>query len=161
MSDGPRFLADAMLGRLARWLRLLGYDTAYDPGAADEELLHRALREGRVLLTGDGGISRRKSLRLLLLRQKTLEDQLRRVMAEFRLRPKEELFFSRCPVCNEPLAPAPKEKLRERVPERVFERQDDFYRCAACEKIYWQGSHSRKVREFVKRLENEGGGEGR
>lgn len=134
-----QLLADCMLGRLAKWLRLLGYDTAYENDAADHELARRARAEGRVLLTRDHALARRRGLRTLLIQSQELEEQVREVQETYGPPPDPEL--SRCSVCNvvlEDIAPA---DVADRVPPYVLKTQTEFRHCPGCGRIYWPGSH--------------------
>jgi uncharacterized protein with PIN domain len=151
-SDPPRFLVDAMLGRLARWLRILGFDAAYDGHARDEDLVRRALIEGRHVLTRDralpvewrvGGIH--------LVASEELREQLRDVLAAFDLR-RAIRPFTRCSVCNTPLAPAARSDVRGRVPPRVLAAERDFRACPGCGRVYWRGSHTERMRRVVEDL---------
>ncbi|NJE10811.1 Mut7-C RNAse domain-containing protein [Thermococcus sp. MAR1] len=144
-----RFIADMMLGRLARWLRLYGHDTLYGV-EDDDEILRVALAENRVLLTRDSALAKRAEklgIKSILLNSNSLEGQveeLRRFGVEFR-----ELFpaNARCPKCNGPIRPASKGEVKGRVPESVYERYDEFYVCQNCGQIYWPG---RQWREMLK-----------
>lgn len=148
----PRFMVDAMLGRLARWLRLLGFDTAYDPAIGDEELVRRGLVEGRHILTRDRALADEWRIsHCTVLDADDLDDQLRRVVERFDLR--EGIRpFTRCPVCNTPLEPVAEEDVRERVPPRVLEVQDAFSLCSRCDRVYWEGSHTERVRRRLEEI---------
>jgi len=144
------FLADAMLGRLAKWLRILGYDTLYGVHWDDNELARRSRAEGRVLLTRDGELARRRGLRVLFIHQQELEPQLAEVLAAYP--PPPEGLFSRCPECNAPLQDVPKEAAREQVPPYVYQTQARFRRCPQCLRLYWQGTHWQRMRERLAEL---------
>jgi uncharacterized protein with PIN domain len=134
-----------MLGTLAKWLRLLGYDTAYDNVAADPELARRARAEGRVLLTRDRELSARRGLRTVLIQSEVLEEQVREVQAA--LGPPPDPALSRCAVCNtelELIAPA---DVASRVPPYVLRTQSDFRRCPGCGRVYWPGTHVEEMRD--------------
>jgi len=147
-----RFLADAMLGGLARWLRFLGMDTAYDPGISDETLVTRSFQEDRRILTRDRGLLEEWTLsHVTLLESEGVEDQLSEVAQRFPLRGRIRLF-SRCPLCNSPLEPLSPEEAEERVPPRVFECTDEFFQCPACRQVYWEGSHTARIRERLDRI---------
>jgi uncharacterized protein with PIN domain len=140
-----RLLADGMLGTLAKWLRLLGYDTAYDNVAADPELARRARAEGRVLLTRDRELSTRRGLRTVLIQAEVLEEQVREVQAA--LGPPPDPVLSRCAVCNtalELIAPA---DVASCVPPYVLRTQSDFRRCPGCGRVYWPGTHVEEMRD--------------
>lgn len=144
-----RFLCDAMLGRLARWLRLLGYDTAYSE-AGDHELARQARAEDRILLTRDTRLVKRRGIRALLIKSQAPDDQLRQVVKEFGLTPSR--VFSRCTACNTPLRPIPKSAVRDLVPPYVFQHHTSFQECPGCGKIYWRGSHWQRVRDRLGKL---------
>jgi len=113
----PRFFADCMLGRLARWLRALGCDTLYERAIDDNELLRRCRDEARVLLTRDNELAHRGGgLEVLFIESESTAAQLKQVMRAFGLQICEERLFSRCTHCNNPVEELPKEKARGRVP---------------------------------------------
>jgi len=147
-----RFLADAMLGRLARWLRLLGFDTAYDPGVSDEEIARRSLVEGRHVLTRDRALPEEWTVaRCTVLDTDDVEAQLRQILERYRLEGRIRLF-TRCVRCNGSLRPASSEEVRPLVPPRVAQLHDVFVRCAHCGRIYWEGSHTRRIRARLARI---------
>jgi uncharacterized protein with PIN domain len=145
----PRLFADAMLGRLARWLRILGCDTAYESGIADEDLVRRCLSERRVLLTRDRDLIEewRVPRALLLVPEDPLE-QLRNVVMRLGLEAW-ICFFRRCTVCNALVESVERSSVQGEVPERVFWTQEQFVRCPDCRRVYWEGSHTRRIRARV------------
>lgn len=146
MDDEPlRLLADGMLGRLAKWLRLLGYDTAYENDAADAELARRARAEDRVLLTRDSELAARRGLRALLIRSEVLEDQVREVQGAFG--PPPDPTLSRCAVCNASLKQVRSDAVADRVPAYVLRTQAEFRQCPGCGRVYWPGTHVDEIRE--------------
>jgi len=147
------FLVDGMLGRLAKWLRILGYDTAYFPDLDDNELVRLARAEGRILLTRDRELARRRGLHSILIEDDQLEAQVRQVLRELGL--SEERPFSRCPVCNALLRRVEKESVRDKVPPYVFQTQEQFSLCPQCGRIYWKGTHWQRMREKLARLNND------
>lgn len=151
----PRFLADCMLGKVARWLVMLGFDARLAPSDSREDaaLLEEARREGRVFLTRDTRIPPVAGLRVLVLREQRFEDQLRRVLRETGLTPDPARLFSRCTLCNEALAPLPREEALPRVPEKVRGLRTDFFRCPRCGNVYWAGTH---VANTLKKLKGMG-----
>lgn len=143
-----KFLADAMLGKLARWLRILGYDTAYERVIADDELIRRVLREGRWLLTRDRYLAQRRVLRgrLTLLYSDDVVDQLRELASDQRLELKlGPETASRCAACNARLIPVPKSQAVQEVPPFVAIEQDAFARCPQCGRLFWPGSHWQRL----------------
>lgn len=153
-SDGnsgeERFLADSMLGRLAKWLRILGYDThyqrAYQKGAV--EALLRA--EDRTLLTRCGETLKRHAGGVLI-RSDHVHEQLRQLILEKGIRVDPGASFRRCPVCNEMLRIADPHSAKNRVPEYVvFQHGACLRQCPACGRIYWRGTHPERMRAQMK-----------
>ncbi|MGB8647168.1 MAG: Mut7-C RNAse domain-containing protein [Anaerolineae bacterium] len=139
MVDHPRFIADVMLGRLARWLRVLGYDTLYFTDLDDPALAERARAEDRILLTRDRELSRRRGLRVLLLTDDEIEAQLRETVARLGL--STQNAFSRCIQCNLALEAIDREATRPLVPPFVYNTYTHFRRCPRCARVYWRGTH--------------------
>ncbi len=159
-SHEVRFIADAMLGRLARWLRLLGFDTLYYPHISDNDLLKLALREGRVLLTRDTHFLKMRNLNNLLFVR--AEDSLAQVKEVMRTFAAKEPGPGRCARCNGILGKIEKkDSVRDMVPEYVFVHHGTFLRCKACGSVYWEGTHLRRFREMLDTLFNEGSREAR
>ncbi len=151
--DGPppRFLADAMLGRLARWLRILGYDAEYFPGE-DDDLIRLARQEDRVLLTRDTRLLRRRPLPPhLFIESDHVMEQLRQVVAALRLNPAAPPAH-RCACCNVVLEPRDKVQVAGLVPDFVWSQHEAFWSCPRCQRIYWAGTHRRRMEEAIKAL---------
>jgi hypothetical protein len=140
-----RFLCDVMLGRLARWLRALGHDAAYDHAADDPALLRRAARERRILVTRDTRLStaRRGPLTVLLHANDT-PGQLRELVDALGI-VRHPGPLTRCTVCNTRLRSATAEQVEERVPEYVRATQRDFRACPGCGRVYWPGTHRQGI----------------
>ncbi len=140
-----RFAADRMVGRLARMLRLLGYDTLYSPTLGPEALAKAAAREDRTILTR-GDTSRRfpHAPRIFSLRSEYPTEQLREVVEAFSLDPRSGLW-TRCTLCNGSISEVPKQTVRSEVKPKVFEIYDRFYRCSGCGRVYWHGSHVERI----------------
>jgi len=145
-----RFVADSMLGTLAKWLRILGYDTTYQAQLDDNQLVRLARAEGRILLTRDTGFLKRKGLRRLLIESEVLEEQLAQVLQAFGLHADNP--FSRCPVCNTVLEDVPKYEAWGQVPPFVFHTQERFRLCPECNRFYWRGTHWQRMLERMERL---------
>jgi len=145
-----RFLADEMLGRLAKWLRMLGYDTLYHQHLGDNELARLARAEGRLILTRDTKLARRRGVRCLLIKSELIEEQLPQVVNDLGLVPANP--FSRCAVCNTPLEEIKRSAAKERVPPYVFRTQERFKLCPQCGRIYWRGTHWEGMKERIERL---------
>ena len=137
-----RFIADVMLGRLATWLRLLGCDVEYFRDIADEELVDRACRTGRVILTRDVELTRRRKARPIhfFVRGDSYKDQLRQVVERFSIDPYARIL-TRCLRCNVPLEKIDLSEARRRVPPFVYETQREFRACGRCGRVYWRGTH--------------------
>lgn len=141
-----KFIADAMLGRLARWLRLLGYDALYYPQIEDGLLLRIAREENRILLTRDTRLVKVRGVqRHLLLSENNPFEQLKKVIAAFNL--KDFSLMSRCAECNASLTVVPKENIKNFVPEYVYRTSDVFKQCEGCGKLYWKGTHPEKFKK--------------
>jgi uncharacterized protein with PIN domain len=148
--DGERrFLVDQMLGRLAAWLRLLGYDSVQLIDEADSALVRRAEAEGRILLTRDRALAAVRGVPVHLIEGQALADQLREVLAAFDLHPERARAFSRCSRCNRPVIAVSKEAVRAAIPATVYRRIDRFTACPGCGKVYWQGNHSDRIRALL------------
>ena len=143
----PRFIADAMLGRLARWLRFLGFDTLYYPDISDSRLIRIAREQDRLILTRDTRLIKAKAARdYLLINANDSFSQLIEVIRSLNL--KEFTPPGRCVTCNGQLTEiADKTEVKDSVPEFVFLHFNAFLRCANCGKIYWEGTHPQKFRE--------------
>lgn len=154
--EAPRFLVDENAARLARWLRLLGYDTLYLPGASDAALVQRAADEGRVLLTRDRGIAARRPIargevRAILLASDQTWGQLEQVVRACDLDP-HGAPFTRCASCNGLLEDVSPDEARAHVPPFVAATQRRFTRCPACGRFYWRGTHWRRVTDRLASL---------
>jgi len=143
-----------MLGTLAKWLRILGYDTLLDPALDDHQLVRLARAEDRVLLTRDRELARRRGLRVLLVDGEQLDDQIREVRRELALPTAEA--FSRCPVCNQVLQPMEADAAQARVPAYVAQTQQTFRSCPVCGRIYWHGTHRLRMEERLTQIINGG-----
>jgi uncharacterized protein with PIN domain len=150
-----RFLADANVGRVARWLRAYGYDAEYEPALEDRTVVARALAESRVLLTRDADLMRRRvvasgELRAVLLESDRVADQLRQVVRELGL--EGDRALSRCLECNVELEPRLKADVLRRLPPHVQATQTTFSECPRCGRVYWPGSHWQRMRERLAAL---------
>ncbi|MDJ0788673.1 MAG: Mut7-C RNAse domain-containing protein [Myxococcota bacterium] len=151
-SAEKRFIADAMLGRLARWLRLLGFDCAYESGIPDEELIRRGVEEGRTILSRDRRLPEEWRVEgIYLVRSEGFREQLAEVVRHFGLS-RELRILTRCSECNRRLAGVSAAQVASRVPARVLETRHEFRECPRCRRVYWQGSHTERIRRVVERL---------
>lgn len=152
MATPPRFVLDMMLGKLARWLRALGYDALYFKVADDRQLLRLARAEARTLLTRDAKLARLAGPGGLLIHATEIEAQIAEVLERLALFPSAHGLLSRCLECNALLEDRPKESVRGLVPEYVFATQERFVGCPACARIYWQGSHADRILARLERV---------
>jgi len=135
----PRLLVDAMLGRLARWLRLMGYDAVYWRDGSDSALIRQARAEDRLIVTRDHQLAGRRGVLAILVASESLNEQIAEVRAVLRGPAAEP--FSRCPECNGKLEDLPAEAARELVPPYVWHTQSLFRHCPDCSRVYWKGTH--------------------
>lgn len=142
-----------MLGKLARWLRVLGCDVEYFPVIGDAELVERAVRTGRLILTRDTRLVRRREARAnhFFVTGDHFRDQLRQVVAQFAIDPTGR-FLTRCLECNAPLAAVDKREVSGRVPPYVFATQEEFRACPSCGRLYWAGTHRERMAAEVAAL---------
>lgn len=146
-----RFIADGMLGSLARKLRLYGLDVTYYPDKGDLELLALGKDEGRVLLTADvelHGMARRRGQPCVLISKKGDAAVAAQVFRETGLKPTLDPNGSRCPLCNGEVVPVEKAKVGSQVPSGVYARQERFYQCGSCHHMYWEGGHWFRLTRF-------------
>jgi len=155
MADTPKFIVDCNVGKLARWLRLMGYDACFFDGEDDSELVAIAKTEGRVILSRDARIMKRRlitsgRIKAVLIDSDQPERQIRQVIdtlgLDSRFKP-----FTVCLECNQPLVERAKDEVAELVPPYVFKTQNYFRQCPACKRIYWRGTHWQAM---TKRLES-------
>ena len=146
----PRFLVDGTAGKLARWLRILGFDATYVSACSESELVKRARQSGRIALTRNGNVAARLGDSALLIESESLLEQLGQVV-EFAggdaCHP-----FSRCSICNIGLKKVDRASVEGRVPEYVYETQEAFSTCPECGRYYWHGTHWSKMLERVRHL---------
>jgi uncharacterized protein with PIN domain len=149
-----RFIVDHNVGKLARWLRMMGYDSLFFDGEDDSQMVRQALAEGRMILTRDAGIMKRRvvnngRLKALLIESEEPERQMQQVITrldlDINLRP-----FTLCLECNHPLVERSREEVKDRVPPYVYETQSQYMECPACQRIYWRGTHWEAM---IKKLE--------
>ena len=144
-----KFIADGMLGKLTRWLRMLGQDVKYSNQSEDEELIMTANKEHRVLLTRDLELYQRaiaKGIEAFYVEGRTEAEKLAELAKRFDFPLTIDLKRSRCPRCNTKIRPTPKEKLASKVEKNTFIHYDKFWKCSKCGHIYWQGAHWEGIR---------------
>ncbi len=147
-----KFLVDAMFGRLARWLRMSGYDTVYDVNLRDGRMIGIAKEEGRILVTRDRDVTHRakaEGVRVVCVSSLDFTARLRQMTHEFGVVFQGSPELSRCPICNADLRLTCKKDIKAKVSENVRKHYDRFWVCDSCEKIYWHGGHWKNVRETL------------
>jgi hypothetical protein len=148
----PRFVADVMLGRLAKWLRIAGFDVLYSNRYSDEELASLSMKEDRILLSRDTRLLIRRSVReFIYLESEKIQEQIKQI---FRATATSAIpgLLTRCLACNDVLSEIARENARERVPPYVFQTQRTFKLCPRCRKIYWAGTHRQSVLRIMEKL---------
>jgi len=148
----PRFLADGMLGRFTRWLRILGCEVTYFNEASDDRLLEVAETEDRVLLTRDQELFQRAKSRGLdahYLKGQTTPETIAEVARHYQIRLEVDVSLSRCPTCGSPIRPIAKAEVRDKVPTGTFKQYDAFWICTSCGQVYWRGSHWNRITETL------------
>jgi uncharacterized protein with PIN domain len=151
-----RFIVDHNVGKLARWLRMMGYDSLFFDGEDDSQMVRQALAEGRMILTRDAGIMKRRvvnngRLKALLIESEEPERQMQQIITrldlDINLRP-----FTLCLECNHPLVERSREEVKDRVPPYVYETQSQYMECPACQRIYWRGTHWEAMTKKLEKL---------
>jgi uncharacterized protein with PIN domain len=148
VGDTPRFVADHMLGSLARWLRIMGYDTVYDKSLDDPGTANLARAESRFILTRDRELAKEPGA--LMIEADDLDLQLKAIAEKYGLKFHDDLI--RCSACNGDLADLDKAQAKESVPEGAFENNDKFWKCSKCGKVYWKGTHWHGIMDRFRRL---------
>ncbi len=144
-----KFIVTKELGRLARWLRILGHDTEYFLSSNRSSLVITSLRDERIILTRDSRMSPVSGIRMVRIKHDELKKQLAQVMKELDIKPGEKALFTRCVLCNKKLKEVEKETIKGKVPEYVYETQKDFVICPGCGRVYWHGTHWGNVRKLL------------
>jgi len=157
-----KFVADGMLGKLTRWLRMLGQDVEYSRSLNDEQLIEKAKDENGVLLTRDLKLyqhARKQRASATLVKGGTEAEKLASLAKLFNFKLEIDVTVSRCPKCNTPIKPISKDKILNRIPEGTLTHYNEFWECRGCGQIYWRGSHWKRIEKTLKEarqaLENE------
>jgi len=152
MSSEPRFIVDNMLGTLARWLRMLGYDTVYNRNAEDWEIVRRAELESRYVVTRDRALHHkaiRSGVRSIYIPDTDMATRLAYIALLAGIRLYIDPEKTRCPEDNTPLVKVSRESVRDKVPETVYRLYSDFWICKRCGKVYWVGGHWKMIEEIL------------
>jgi uncharacterized protein with PIN domain len=154
-----KFIVDSNVGRLARWLRIAGFDTVFINDLDDNRLVRLALSEGRVLLTKDTQILKRRvattdRLKVILIESEEVKAQLRQVVKTLNLGDQIKPF-TLCLECNQPLVLREKEDVKELVPLYVFQTQTQYMQCPVCQRVYWRGTHWQRMSRELEKIVSE------
>jgi len=147
-----KLLLTKELGRLAKWLRILGYDAEYARESNPASLIIQALRQERVILTRNHRLPASRGIKIITLKTQKLKEQLVETLRELKVDPQTDRMFSRCTICNKELVSIDKTKIKGKVPEYVYNTQENFFVCTACNRIYWQGTHWGNVNSIMKEI---------
>lgn len=149
-----KFLCDQMLGTLAKWLRIYGFDTFFVNSEMDDaKLMEITKKENRILITRDRNLiqsARRENLKTIEIKKTDINEQISTVLGDIKIDKKKVL--SRCILCNTGVEEIKKEDIKTKVPKRVFDNNEKFWFCKKCNKIYWKGSHYEKMFEKINKL---------
>ena len=148
----PRFVADSMLGRLAKWLRAFGFDVLYDPFADDHDIVARARARDAIVLTRDTGFPKPPDVRIIFIADDHFERQLEQLLRDLPLDLAAARLLTRCTVCNQLLRPAARNEVWNRIPPFVYLTHETFARCPDCGRVYWEGTHAPRIRRQLSRL---------
>jgi uncharacterized protein with PIN domain len=150
-ATNQRFAADRMLGKLAKWLRVMGEDVVYGEHLSGSGLIRVARAENRLILTRDRGLKKRQPPDYLFIESDHYREQLRQVIRVCGLRPLDHAF-ARCLECNLLLEPRSKAEVEKRVPPYVFATQENFSWCPKCRRVFWPGTHHERMLEELRGL---------
>jgi len=147
-----RFIADGMLGKITRWLRMLGHDIEYSRSLSDKRLINTAKAEGRILLTRDLELYQQAvthGIDAFLVEGTTEAEKLANLAKRFNFKLEIDVDVSRCPKCNTRIRSIPKNEVVGRVPEGTFSNYEEFWECPDCGQIYWQGAHWDRIQRTL------------
>ena len=147
-----KFILTHEVGRLAKWLRILGFDSAYQTEDDKRVLVLRSLRENRIVVSRNASLARYTGIRFIHIKSDLLEEQLKQLKDEIELPINENDMFTRCVICNDILVDIKKENVKQKVPEFVYNTNESFSQCPNCKKIYWHGTHWGNVKEIMYKL---------
>jgi uncharacterized protein with PIN domain len=152
-----KFITDGMLGKLTRWLRMLGHDVTYYRSTDDKELIEIAKTEKRILLTRDLELcqqSATQGVEATLVEAKDAVEKLADLANQFKFKLEIDLSVSRCPKCNTTIKAVPTEKVINQIPEATSTHYNDFWKCPGCNQIYWQGAHWKRIEKTLEKAKN-------
>ena len=147
-----KFILTKELGRLSKWLRILGFDTVYYNQDNLSSLIIQALRDERIILTRNQRLPQARGLKIVLIKNEKIKKQVEEVLKTLKIVLEPEMMFSRCILCNTELVYITKDEVKDKVPEYVFNTQEDFLTCPHCNRIYWQGTHWGNVTKTLEEI---------
>ena len=149
-----KFLCDQMLGTLAKWLRIYGFDTFFVNSEMDDaKLIEITKKENRILITRDRNLiqsARRENIKTIEIKTTDINEQISTVLGDIKI--DKTKVLSRCILCNTEVEEIKKEEIKDKVPKRVFDNNEKFWFCKKCNKIYWKGTHYEKMFEKINNL---------
>jgi uncharacterized protein with PIN domain len=148
-----KFITDGMLGKLTRWLRMLGHDVEYSRSDNDKKLIERAKSEERVLLTRDFNLYQQaatQNVDAVLVESSAGSEKLADLAVRFNFKLEINVSISRCPKCNTRIKPVSKSLIIERVPKATSTYYKEFWECPRCGQVYWQGAHWKRIEQTLK-----------
>ncbi|MFA4967141.1 MAG: Mut7-C RNAse domain-containing protein [Candidatus Margulisiibacteriota bacterium] len=140
-----KFIVDDMLGKLAKRLRLMGFDASYPKTSTDSFLTKKSKEEDRILITRDTELTKVQGVNAVLIHSTKLDEQLKELAAALKLKINPEKLVPRCTICNRELKKIEKEKIKDKIPSLVRKLFHEFTYCSKCKKIYWKGSHFERM----------------
>ena len=147
-----KFLLTRELGRLSKWLRILGFDAAYFNQDNISSLIIQALRDNRIIITRNHRLPKSCGIKIVLIKAEKIKEQIHEVLNALKITPGPDMMFSRCIICNAELIDIDKEKIKNRVPDYVFKTETNFITCPMCKRLYWQGTHWGNVQNTLKEI---------
>lgn len=149
------FFVDAMLGNIAKKLRLLGYDSKYFSDIDDKQLIVTAKKEDRIIISKDENLikkSKRLGMKPIFVMENNEIEQFLEIISQVKLNTQINGDAARCPKCNSNTELVDKKSIKEKVPQRVNQINEKFWRCSACEQIYWEGTHIKNLQKFLGKI---------
>jgi len=147
-----KFVTDGMLGKLTRWLRMLGQDVVYTGSMDDKELIQKAKKEQRILLTRDLELYQQaigRGAEAFLVEGKTEAEKLAQLAKRFRFKLEINVKVSRCPKCNTRIKPVSKTDVITKIPKTTSSYYNEFWECPMCRQVYWRGAHWKKIEKTL------------
>ncbi len=142
-----------MLGRLCRWMRIVGIDTAYHRPENNINIVLRSLKEKRIIITRDLKLKNSAALKVFIIDNDDFRQQLKETVNKLDIKIDPDKVFIRCPECNTKLVGEDKKKVKGKVPDYIYKTHDKFSKCVNCEKLYWKGTHQEMVNKILRDIQ--------